>query len=544
MRLEVRLSQLSLFPPVYLIRYPGLVISSYEVENRIQVEVFDPAMYNDDNMEDDIPCPICREPHNLSDHINPMILCDECDMGYHIHCVGFESVPRADWFCETCLVAQEERRDARASTARMPHHAMLHLQRTREAPRSRLLEVQQQHIQREQPRIQRAHPQSTNSEWVSIWRSVFGSREAPSDYSLREWHRRRVAATTRDETCKPAVTWQESRPREIRLQPKPETKEEIVAWNVFEVAKAIDKKPTANRKAANTPQSGAWKRKLSSISSSSSSSSPSDAALDPAPTPQPERPLKRPRTRRAPGLNEPFSSLPRFNSRLTHNEGRTSNSPSFLRSLLKEVESSPPPPPNSGHGQARSPPSESNFAQVSSPGVSPTPSNRSSPRPTSTTPPPSTSARPGSPGLLTSNIEPRYPPPEFSPERSPASPSFPLYYGTSSPEPATQNPRTSRPRVPTLPLSSSPRSKEASPHQRGMSLEVKTELSMIVKGALQSPWKKKLVTKDQYTEINRSVSRILYERIGQVQHMDKNARESGQRMAREEVEKSLRALAR
>ena len=470
----------------------------------------------DDHTEDDVPCPICRQPHDPSDHVNPMILCDECDMGYHIHCIGLESVPRGNWFCETCLISREERRAAMRRTARMPHHAMLHLQRTREAPRSRLLEIQQRRTEREQRRIQRAHPQSTNSEWVNIWRSVLAPEEGPSDQSLREWHRMRVATATRDETYAPAITWQESRPREIRLQPKPETKEEIVAWNVFEVAKAIDKKPTANRKAAKTPQSGAWKRKLSSISSSSSSPSspPSDAALDPAPTPQPERPLKRPRTRRAPGLNEPFSSSSRFNSRSTLNESRTSNSPSFFRSLLKEVESSPPP--SSGHGQARSPPSESNFAHAASPGVSPTTSNRSSPRPMSTTPPPTTCARPGSPGLLTSNIEPRYPTPEFSPERSPAS----------------------------LPLSSPPRSKEASPHQRGMSLEVKTELSMIVKGALQTPWKKKLITKDQFTEINRSVSRILYERIGQVQHMDTNARESGQRVAREEVEKSLRALAR
>ncbi len=77
-----------------------------------------------------------------------------------------------------------------------------------------------------------------------------------------------------------------------------------------------------------------------------------------------------------------------------------------------------------------------------------------------------------------------------------------------------------------------------------------------MKDALKVPYLNKQVTKDQYTEINRNVSRMLYDRVGEEADSKANGHGNGnpngdviaadvenwKRMAKEEVERAVSSL--
>ncbi|MCJ1411326.1 hypothetical protein MMC19_005414 [Ptychographa xylographoides] len=334
-----------------------------------------------------------------------------------------------------------------------------------------------------------------------------------------------------------------SRPR---IQPpEPESVEEILAWNALEKARDIEADPcpkTRKRKSATNSPSDAdpnkRRRNRKSVTVSPS---------DPTPVPQLDRPLKRPQTRRIHNLADassdavPESSSSRKSTTTTFHGDHasdsigTGNGPSFLQSLLKEVESSAAP--EEGKGKTRHLPnlsyiipSDHSSPRYSSPGASPTSSNHPTPRALSATPPPSLSARPGSPIPLSSKVEPIYPLPEFSPERSPPS---------DSPLPHRRRPRS---RTQQTNGQYRPRSEEASPTRLNMPLTTKSEIQKMVKDALKSPYQKNEVSKDQYTEINRNVSRMLYDRVGESANLEGESANSWRKIAEEEVSKAVQAI--
>ena len=53
----------------------------------------------------DQPCVVCGSPDQ--DAHGPMILCDNCDRGYHARCLNLRSVPRGEWFCSPECEAQK-----------------------------------------------------------------------------------------------------------------------------------------------------------------------------------------------------------------------------------------------------------------------------------------------------------------------------------------------------------------------------------------------------------------------------------------------------
>jgi len=76
-----------------------------------------------------------------------------------------------------------------------------------------------------------------------------------------------------------------------------------------------------------------------------------------------------------------------------------------------------------------------------------------------------------------------------------------------------------------------------------MSLNTKTEIQKLVSAALKSAYKKKEINTEQYTDINRDVSRLLYEiaaQSGDSAHGQN--RERWRTIAAEEVEKSVSKL--
>lgn len=65
----------------------------------------------------------------------------------------------------------------------------------------------------------------------------------------------------------------------------------------------------------------------------------------------------------------------------------------------------------------------------------------------------------------------------------------------------------------------------------------------MVKNALGSRYREKEITKDQYTDINRDVSRLLYEQIDDASDLaDYDSRNRLQKLATDEVQKMVEAL--
>ena len=75
-----------------------------------------------------------------------------------------------------------------------------------------------------------------------------------------------------------------------------------------------------------------------------------------------------------------------------------------------------------------------------------------------------------------------------------------------------------------------------------MSLTAKEGVHKLVKDALRSAWASGRISKDQYTDVNRNVCRLLYDRIGDEGNLNEGMNDTWHEMARAEVEKALAAL--
>ena len=64
----------------------------------------------------------------------------------------------------------------------------------------------------------------------------------------------------------------------------------------------------------------------------------------------------------------------------------------------------------------------------------------------------------------------------------------------------------------------------------------------MVSTALKPHYQSNSVNKDQYTDINRSVSHMLYDKFGDGAQIDGDAREVWERMASDEVAKAVQSL--
>jgi hypothetical protein len=79
---------------------------------------------------------------------------------------------------------------------------------------------------------------------------------------------------------------------------------------------------------------------------------------------------------------------------------------------------------------------------------------------------------------------------------------------------------------------------------RNISYSAKEEIQRMVKIALKPRYVDKTINKDQYTDINRDISRKMYDLVGDASALaDQNARERWQGMAAEEVRKAVASLA-
>lgn len=504
-------------------RTAGPVTSTYAVADRTQVADVDPSMLIeelDEEEAEDAPCPVCRD----DDNEEVLMACDGCDAYYHTYCVGLDSVPVGHWFCENCETT-------RAIESVCPNDSTHPV-----GPRAHHLPDRRT---RGQLRRLRNRNQASSSNWARVWQSVWDNLNLDLDFpfddgfdgphsdrvnraatqrEFRQWERRlqvaqRAGGANRFRDTASAIFDLSAR-REQPEMPDPESREEIRAWNALEKAKEIDADPNPKRK-----------RK-------SATTSPSDAE----PAAEPERPLKRPRTRRNPEHVDSNSSPSRRSSAAgpsSRNPGlQNPNGPSFLQSMLREIEISSAPDENTNQSRITHQIATNHSSpQPLSPGVSPTASNHPTPRAGSTTPPPAAATRPGSPFSLTSKVEPIFPPPEFSPNRSPTEASA-----------AQSRPHRRQSRNPNQGSSPSSRSPETSPTRANMPFSTKADLQKMVSTALKPHYQSNTVSKDQYTDINRSVSRMLYDLVGDSGNINGDAREGWEKVACDEVAKAVQSI--
>ena len=482
---------------------------------------------DDDEEIEDQPCIICGE----DDNEERLLACDGCDAYYHTYCVDLDQVPVGHWYCESCETQ-------RAIESVCPNDSNRPVQRSHHTADRRT---------RGQQRQLRNRNQANSSSWARVWQSVWDNLNLDLDFPFDEGsdaarvdRARRAASQRRDfhqwerrfqvaERQGGANRFRDTASALLDLHatrehpdvPEPESREEIRAWNAFEKAKEIelDPNPKRRRKSATT--------------------SPSDAE----PHDQPQRPLKRPRTRRTidaveSSINAPSeASGPSSRTSGLHNVAAQGNGPSFLQSMLREIETSSTPEGVSTHQNKQTATGHSS-PQSSSPGASPTTSNHPSPRARSITPPPSVATRPGSPFSLTSKVEPIYPLAEFSPTRSPTD----LSLAHRTHNEMRQSTKSRRRSQPLMQNSSPPRSKDTSPTRAAMPLSTKTDLQKMVSTALTPHYQSNTVSKDQYTDINRNVSRFLYEKVGDAGSVNGETRKTWERLASDEVAKAVESL--
>ncbi|KAI1203750.1 hypothetical protein F5X97DRAFT_641 [Nemania serpens] len=541
-------------------RVGGTLVSSYKVEDKKQVAEFDPQAWLDENPEEEEearPCPIC----NSADHEDVLLLCDSCDAPYHTYCVGLDAVPRGHWFCLECSQAACEMLTAELDDPDLETAGL-----------AGFSDGRSDYLPRTQATMRRARHRARSDEWQGAWGQIAGRvwdalnidldnheddealhhyrrSQQHSERERREYQRwqQRLNIASRlgahdvfVENLPIHLPQRAMRQPPTQLPPPEESREEKQAWG------ALEKAMEAEVPDASSP--GGRKRKSRSVTGS------------PIEPPPPERKLKRPRTRRVPTQPEASSSNhtpaqnaepmaigPSTNGR-AHSPVPNSEGPSFLSSLLKEVEMSPASDDENIRALlATAKPS----ADPQSPVTSPSPSGYSSPRALSMTPPPrGISDRPGSPLSLSSRIEPIYPPANYviardsgehsDPETRPRPHQQQQQQQQSNGTSMTLEIRQPRPRRRrSVDVSKSlMHSPDVSPTRTNLPFEMKESISGIVKDALKPHWKSGQLTADQYASINRDLSHKLYKEAPGVA-LDDEARTRFEKIATKEVARAV-----
>lgn len=522
----------------------GPKISEYTVQDKQQVADIDPSMIIEDDyaLEDDgsyDACMVCDEFGDASQ----LMYCHSCEQLCHVFCAGLDRMPsRGPWYCQGCvenpslLEAASRRRPAIRGPAAWING------------RSRV------------PR----HNQAPD-EWVGVWQSVWDrlqfdiefpfdeeeQSENQSDVTRREDRRweermrvaRRAGAGNRFQMVTDNLVTGRRRNSNLATRPTnrtlhreppktpkdPESQEELRAWNQFEKAREQLAQAEAQTAPSVASASSRRARKRKSIDSSAAESEPREQ--------KPERKLKRPRTRMHVDNGESSAAAAARRSTITHTTGAAASSPAapngepsapapgFLQSLLQEVEVdrfaerdkeiAAPQPRRIIVERACSP-------QHSSPGLSPVYQKP----PGMATPPPLNLTRTASPAQKEPQLSPTYSP-----------------YSPADDDRAGRRKLAHRP----VGLSSPPRSKDSSPIRPSLSYSTKAELQRMVTAVLKPLYLKKEVSKQEYTDVNRDVSRLLYEKVGEAGAdalADQDTREKWQKMASNEVNIAIKALPR
>lgn len=477
----------------------GPTITSYAVQDKAQEAELDPAIIVDDDelfaVEAWEPCLVC----GLADDVHEVMYCDGCDKAVHVFCAGYDESPEV-WYCDRCLVDLENDIGLPGITSAM----------------------------RRQPRRRMPARRTNDRLWARVWREVsrrldldldFPFDDEPTEQRTEEqrreftrWQRRLEEASRQGAAANRLRGIANARIQQAAA-PEPESQEELKAWNAFDKARESQDAPSSIRRS---------KRKRTPAAS------PAPSSIEPELVEEPQQ--KRPRLRRPPVAIEQQQAAESSNAA---GQGRA-DEPTFLSSLLREVQSKPISASSPGASDYQN----GQFSpRDSSPGASPSSSGPGTPRGGSVTPPP---VRLVSPPLSSTIV------PLSSPGPALFSPFSPTAYSRTHDRANNEYDNRGRRRGSHDSGSDDAvdRASSASPSRPALSYSTKEEIQRMVKLALGSRYREKEITKEQYTDINRDVSRKMYELVGDASHLaDSIERDKWQKIAEEEVQKAVAALA-
>lgn len=542
------------------------------------VPEYDPREWMEDTVEQpehpSRPCPVC----NSAENEEVLLLCDGCDAAYHTHCIDLDSVPRGPWFCMECEHAFGP--EIVQPVGNVPSQDGGFRSRSYYFPRT-------------QASMRRARQRARSDEWQGAWGRITGrvwdALELDLDYQDEEdsvvFEGLRRSRQLREREREEHERWQQRLSIAARLgardvflnnitrwvdrpQPAPQSREERLAWGALDKARDMESRKRKSRSATAEPheeQHHEPERKLkrprtrrllhhngeSSSSAAAQNSGPSNEQQQqqqhqqlPPPTPQQQQQQQQ---------------QPQPQQTQRPQQGHSSSNaaeapPSFLNSLLKEVEMSAPS-------------DEESLRQLFGPipGANDAPSPARSPAHShgSITPPPNRSSSPVM--TLSSHIAPLYAAPSYLPTRGlslesaeelNAAPSHQAAQreGQSSTETSDSEHRGRRqrqsgqhstelrqPQPRRTQNGVLPRSHNTSPARSALTSEMKESISKIVRGALKPHWRSKTLTAEQYETINRDISRKIYEEVKDPRINDE-VQQGWEKLATQEVARAVASL--
>ncbi|KAK9312422.1 hypothetical protein V1524DRAFT_439231 [Lipomyces starkeyi] len=442
----------------------GDPVSSYNVETKVQVAELDESLLDLDQFEEEedlCTCLVC----DLGSREDELLLCDSCDAPYHASCLGMDGVPVEAWYCPSCV-------DNHLVTESMMRVANARARVTRTRPPRRTTRSR-----RRQTRL-----------WDRAWQAVWDRLNNDLDNVSEDDGNSPCESTRRDDSARQrdADEWRVWRMRlrvaeatggssffrstaSLFLNPprQPgETPEMVDSWNMLEQALEMEEG------ASSTSDSGGSRPNPSHCFADWHSKRPNSVPAESELSPESSRKLKRPKSHRRQSIS---NSAPAENSTLAEKVTKSgSEGPSLMKSLLQDI---------------RRPSSPSTDLHSHGIGIPlPTPTPMSPPLVASPAPSHTFFRSPsGSPVLMPS---PRSLP---SPTGDPMSPIM------SSKSPV-------RPQA-LSPISTA----SSSPQKFQLSLEEKTQIQEIVRDVLRPLYRSGEVSKEQYTDINKRVSHVLYD---------------------------------
>ncbi|KAL0632580.1 hypothetical protein Q9L58_008557 [Maublancomyces gigas] len=542
----------------------GAILETYPVKDKIQVQQYDDPLFDEEE-----GCEVCVRGENPDD----LLICDDCDRSFHTYCLGLDSIPSgATWYCPGCC----ERHRAGRLTSGLYAPAR---SRTRQALRSGRGTRTVGAVRRLQQQTHYDTLRREDRAWRNAWQHLDSDLEFLNDdhaasvslaeeqlrtrQAARMIRRREVAAAQTDggpNAFDQPLAWMTptSRPRTFPHSQQPISEEERSAWRMFDIAEGIEISP----------------RKRSRGSS---------RELTRSPVSEDDKPRrKRPRTRRdsqlvdgnnkngeslgstsvAPGLEDPVN---------VNSTASGSYLGSILESIAKSTEATLPDPPLTGlwgidlSKMRPLSPEPSNAASPHSRPISPVGASPFSP----TSPPRS---RPHSP-VQTGQIPflpsspTRRTPVVCSIQSAPArawelSPSPPTSCANSPIQQQRQrhhscsssdredpgsddNPGGASSSSDTDSRSSTKgrhRQRQHGENHSSITAQDKADIAEIVRSVLKPLYPEKL-SKDDFTEINKSVSRKLYQLVEADKGRDvATEKEKWMKVAEEEVMNAVECL--
>ena len=484
----------------------GPVISSYAVQDKTQEAELDPTMIVEDELfavETFEPCIGC----GVADETHEFMYCDSCDKAIHVFCAGFDESPEV-WYCGTCLNNLDSRGGIPARTATGRRITRRRTAGTRRQP-----------------------GRGNDVTWTRIWQEVSRRLDFDLDFPFDDdtvdqrteeqrrefarWQRRFEVASQQGASNRLRnIANAQIQQAEPPFRPAPESQEELRAWNAFDKARDSQDAP---------PHVRSRKRKRTASQASSLQTADANEAAQ----------QKRPRLRRPRVAAEEPQHTGESSAALAQD---STDGPTFLSSLLREVETKPVSASSPGASDQQN----GHFSPLDTSAAPSAPSSEcgTPPRRLSATPPPQATRRPISPPLSSTIV------PVSSPIVATFSPFSPTQHSRMAERTKDHTRGRRRDDSPHGSDDDAPqdRASSASP-SRHLSYSAKEEIQRMVKLSLGSRYRDKEITKEQYTDINRDVSRRLYDLVGSATALsDQAEREKWQGVADEEVNKAVVAV--